>query len=282
MGIQWDPKLCGRADDGADPNVVHYRMVGRIKALDGTWRTIMGDKEIRMETVIQELTDNYLAKAHAYLDDPKDGPAFREAYPTPEAREGWIREKVRVDALQIKKHMLARAQTGAMARAVKSLGIRETYTDTELQKPFVFPKLVPDFDPRDPGDREFMRRQAAGFVDLAYPAPDAASARSAGPESDYPEPIEIHAIPESSHEPAVDTKKDPSPAESARADFLAADPAQQVTILHGLIKQKDYKGKVTGELSKWKAEDRLKFYDHLSAMADKEPSSGKPSPLPFD
>ena len=277
MGIQWDPKLCGRVDDGHDPNVVHYRMVGRIKALDGTWRTIMGDKEIRMETVIQELTDNYREKAEAYVREGTQD--FLRAFPTPEAREGWVREKVRTDALQIKKHMLARAQTGAMARAIKSLGIRETYTEAELSKPFVFPKLVPDFDPRDPGDREFMRRQAAGFTDLAYPV--AEGPRTALPGEEHQEPIEIHAIPEAAHEPVVDTKKDPSPAESARADFMAADPAQQATILQGLVKQKDYKGKVQGDLAKWKDEDRVKFYDHLVAMPDKTQPAGM-QPLPFD
>ena len=63
------------------------------------------------------------------------------------AAAAWVEEKVRQDKLQIKKHMLARAQTGAMSRAIKSIGMRETYTAEELQHPFVFPKLVFEPDP---------------------------------------------------------------------------------------------------------------------------------------
>ncbi len=89
LDVQLVESQCGRRDNGSDPERVEYRMVGRIKALDGTWHTIMGDKEIRMQNVIEELTDSKREKAQKYLDDPKDGPAFRKAYPDPEV---WIRK----------------------------------------------------------------------------------------------------------------------------------------------------------------------------------------------
>lgn len=282
LGIQWDPKQCRRIDDGSDPNLVHYRMVGRIKALDGTWRVIMGDKEIRLETVIQELTDNYCDKAEAYK---RDDPKFRQTFPTEEAVERWVQEKVRQDALQIKKHMLARAQTGAMARAVKSVGIRETYTKDELMRPFIFPKLVPDFDPNNPEDRAFLRAQAAGVTDLLFPAsPAAAPGRAALPDPE-PRPVEFHALPDlsaagASVPAASGSAPMPTPAEQARADFQAADTAQQLKILSDLMARKQFKEKLKSEPKTWTATARLQFYDHLSALPD--PGGPTTAPLPWE
>lgn len=286
MGVRWNIPQCGRTDDGTNPNLVRYRMVGQIKGFDGVWHDIFGEKEISLDTVIEELTDNYREKAVNYANDEKDGPGFRKAFPTQEAVEGWIREKVRVDALQIKKHMLARAQTGAMARACKSRGIRETYTKDELKKPFVFPSLVPELDMNNEGDRDFLRRQAMGATDLLYPTAPASQPRVDAPQTATPiasgnlEVIDIPVSPAESFQPAQPAQTgNPSKAESLRADFLAADPKGQVEVLQDLIKRKGYKGKIEGDLAKWKAQDRMAFFDRLTQMPD-APSAA--SNLPFE
>lgn len=281
MGIHWDPKQCGRIDDGRNPNFVHYRMVGRVKALDGTWRPIMGDKEIRIETVIEELTDNKRDQAQGYLNDPKDGPAFRKAFPTEAAVEGWVQEKVRTEALQMKKHMLARAQTGAMARAIKSIGIRETYTAAELKNPFVFPKLVPEFDQNNPEDRAFLRHQAAGITDLAFPpAREAPASRAALPE--WGESVEIHTMPDAAGEvqgqPEAASATEPTEAEVLRSDFKASTPKVQAEMLKNLMKQKGWTTKIEGEPEVWQAKERAKFFETLLARPD---VGGTTKKLPF-
>lgn len=285
MGVRWNVAQCGRTDDGSNPNLIRYRMVGQIKGFDGVWHDIFGEKEISLDTVVEELTDNYRQKAIDYEKDPKDGPAFKQRFPTTDAVDGWIREKVRQDALQIKKHMLARAQTGAMARACKSRGLRETYTLEELKRPFVFPSLVPELDVNNEGDRDFLRRQAMGATDLLYPTAPA----SAKPDSPRPAVtvstgdlniIDVPAQPDSfttTSEPAQST--DPTPAESLRADFLACDPKGQTEVLQKLMKRKAYTGKIQGELSKWTAQDRTAFFDRLVQLPD---ASGAPSALPFE
>lgn len=288
IGIHWQPGSCGRIDAGHDPNLIHYRMVGKVKALDGTWRPIMGDKEIRLETVIQEMTDNYLDKAALYLNDPKDGPAFRKAIGADERSrvedapvQRWIREKVRVDALQIKKHMLARAQTGAMARAVKSLGIRETYTADELKQPFYIPKLVPELDMTDPEDRDFVRRQAVGALDMTYPpAREERGGRTALPDQATAH-LELHLPPDdvSDVEPAAHAKPDePTEAEVLRSDFRASTPTVQAEMLKNLMKQKGWTTKLAGEPEVWQAEERAKFLETLLARPD---VSGMTKKLPF-
>lgn len=280
MGIQWVPEECGRLDDGKDPDYVLYRMSGLVKALDGTWRKIIGDKEIRMGVIIEELTDNYREKAQKYLDDPKDGPAFRKQFPSDADIEKWVSEKVRVDALQMRKHMLPRAQSGALARATKSIGIRETYTPEELKKPFVFPKLVFTPDPNNPQDRAFLLAQGAGAINQLYraeqPATAAQPSMTALPPGQSPREVAFLPPPDEQQEPksALPTKD-----EALRADFLAADPKGQVEVLHALMKRKAYAGKIQGELGKWTVQDRTAFFDRLLTMADK---ASEPSALPFE
>jgi hypothetical protein len=276
MDVRWVVPQCGRTDDGSDPNLVRYRMVGKVKGLDGTWHDLFGEKEIRLETVVEELTDNYREKAIKYANDPKDGPEFRRAFPDQNAVDGWIREKVRQDALQIKKHMLARAQTGAMARACKSKGIRETYTAEELKHPFVFPKLVPELDPNNPEDRAFLRNQAMGASDALYPATSATTMPAKVTEST--EDLRIIDVPDVAE---VFTPT-PTKEEQIRADFQAADPREQTIALKDLIKRKGYKGKVDGDMEKWSAPNRSAFLNRLLEMPDAQPDANKPAPLPFE
>lgn len=274
LDVQLVESQCGRRDDGRDPERVEYRMVGRIKALDGTWHTIMGDKEIRMQNVIEELTDSKREIAQKYLNDPKDGPAFKRAYPDPEV---WVQEKVRQEALQIRKHLLARAQTGAFARMIKMKGIRETYTAQELQKPFVFPKLVAEFDQNNPEDRAFLRAQAAGAIDqLFLPAQRATEPQpSMQPHHESkPQAFELYEVPQ-----VADALPPPDPYASLRADFQAADPKGQAEVLTGLIKQKGYTGKIAGDMAKWEVTARQKFFDSLLALADVNTSGAA---LPFE
>jgi hypothetical protein len=277
MGIQWVPDECGRMDDGTDPDYVWYRMSGLVKALDGTWRKIIGDKEIRMSVIREELTDSKRKKAEDYLNDPKDGPEFRKAFPDTEA---WVQEQVRQEALQIKKHILSRAQSGALARATKSIGIRETYTPAELQKPFVFPKLVFTPDPSNPQDRAFLLAQGAGAINQLYkpeqPATAAQPSMTALPPGQAPREVAFLPPPD---EPREQRGALPTPEESQRADFLASEPNAQAEILQALMKRKAYAGKIQGELSKWKAQDRTAFFDRLVLMAD---VSGAPAALPFE
>ncbi len=284
IGIQWQPTECGRTDDGKDPDRVVYRMVGLVKALDGTWRKIIGDKEIYMPAIIEELTQNYRDKAEAYLNDPKDGPAFRKNFPTPEAIQGWITEKVRADAIQMRKHMLARAQSGAMARATKNLGIRETYTADELKKPFVFPKLVFTPDPTNPQDRQFLLMQGSGATNLLYPVHPATApqpALIAVPPAEMPQEVAFIVPPDEDVTPATEA---PAKEDQTRADFAGCDVEGQVQVLKELVTRKGYTKTVRGEMKAWKPEERRGFLDMLLTLPDVATKKPEPEPgkLPWE
>ena len=277
MGVQWLACECGRLDDGKDPEYVHYRMVGLIKALDGTWSRIIGDKEIRLSVLGEEMADNYAQKALEYASDPKDGPAFRQLCPTADHVRRWVAEKTRVDLLQIRKHLLSRAQSGAMSRAIKMKGIRETYTAEELRKPFVFPKLVFAADPNNPQDRAFLLGQASGASQQIF------GARMAAPAEEARLTVP-GSVPSRSQDVPIYVEEElqaPTEDEMTKADFDASEPKGQAEMLDALVIRKGYDRKsIRGLPALWSAQDRLSFFARLMAMPDVE--SPKGSALPFD
>jgi len=308
-GIKWAYHAFRRMDSGRDPRFCHYQAVGLIKGMDGQWRPVVADKALHMDTMEQELRDNYRAKAEAYLHDPKEGPDFKKAFPTPRDVEAWIEEKVRKDALQIQKHIVARAQTGAMNRVVeKALSLRKAYKPEELKKGFVFATLMFSPDPDHPMDRQHMLDEASGAkAALWAPAPatevppeimhsgrspeypevdgeiieferkDTAPVGSAKEEAQPVKATEATTKPASSTDPGTR----PSPAEQARADFQAADVEQQLKILNELIQRKQFDTKkVQGNPAKWTALHRLQFYDHLIGLPD--PGGPTTAPLPWE
>ena len=279
MGIQWNPDECRRTDDGRDPDYCSYRMCGKVKALDGTWRVILGDKEIRMSVVLEELTESKKRELEKGMADPEQANRIRAKFANP---QDWVKEEVRKEALQIKKHMLSRCQTGALCRATKSIGIRETYTAAELSKPFVFPKLVFSPDPNNPQDRAFLLQQGSGAVHQLYPAPPIqpfAPTPVAMPElppAEAPREIIFFASPESTLPGGP-----PSKQEVLRAEFKEATPKGQAEMLRDLVTQKNWTGKITGEVINWKAEDRTKFLEALLTLPDRATPAGTDK-LPFE
>lgn len=278
IGIKWIPEQCGRTDDGRNARKVCYRMVGKVRGMDGLEREVMGDKEIDLDVIEEETRDGYRQKAEDYLNDPVEGPKFRAHFPTAADVGAWITEKTRVEVLQMKKHMLARAQSGAIARATKNIGIRETYTAAELAKPFVFPKLVFSPDVNNPHDRQFLLEQATGATHRLY----------GGPVPTIPPPP-ILGIPREdlAHEvPFLDpgsSSEAPSADEVCRADFAASEVIGQVEILEGLMKRKAYdQKKIKGLMAAWSAADRAAFLERLLELPDAPVEKGATRPLPFE
>lgn len=294
--IQWMWRECMRIAPFNNPRYCAYRAVGKMMDLSGRWRVQSADKAIDMDIVEQELRDNYRQKALDYMEgtDPKCRD-FQKAFPTERARANWVEEKVRVDALQIHKHILARAQTGAMNRVIeKLLSLKKSYTKAELEKPFVFAALTFRPDPNHPMDRRYLLDQGSGMADMMYGAPPAEQPQPedlpAGPQviNAYPltgidEEAEIVSPPMSTtappSTPAQESKPGLSNEESLRMDFAALGVKEQVENLQFLIKSKAYKGKITGDMEKWSPEQRMKFYDVLSAIK----TSDRPKDdLPFE
>ena len=272
--VNWVPELSGRTDDGSDPNTVSYRMVGRVKDLNGQWRTILGTKEVNLTAIEQEL---------------------REALP----RRDWVQKiqdhKKRVQAIedavskemiQFRKHRVARAQSGAMTRAIRSaFAIRSNYTKEALSRPFVLAKVVFTPDYSNPEVVRFLLAEATGTLRELYGSAVQATGQlppALPPAMDEPDEPETTAagepIQDAVTEPS-DTKGVPpetdSPApdpDAVRFEEAQGDAKKEQEALTRLVARKGYKtDKLLKPLDQFSKEQRAGFLKHLLTMKDVQP-----------
>lgn len=148
-GVDWDPHLCGRLDDGYDPHYCHYRAVGYVRTFDGSIRTITGAVEI----------------------DARDGSPQIEEIITKATTKGrwdgddWQPRDPKPQILELRKFLLRHAESKAKNRAIRSLGLQTSYTSEELQKPFVVAKPMFTGYSDDPeAKREFRTAIADSYL----------------------------------------------------------------------------------------------------------------------
>lgn len=145
-GVTWDPQLCRRLDDGRHPHYCSWTVVGYVRNLDGSVRTITGSKEMDLR--------EGSAQVEALIERSKDKKADGTDRKDP---TGQIRE--------MRLHIAAHAETKAKLRAIRSLGIQASYTDAELAKPFAVVRLAATGRTEDPIlHREFARMNYAAAV----------------------------------------------------------------------------------------------------------------------
>lgn len=115
-GISWDALQSRRLDDGRHPHYCHFKAVGHIREFDGSRRTIIGEKVMDLRDGSAQV-EEIMAKAK-----------------TPEAGLSQLR--------QTRVHILSHAESKARLRAVRTIGIRASYSAEALKRPFVVAKLA--------------------------------------------------------------------------------------------------------------------------------------------
>lgn len=153
-GVSWDMNQSGRLDDGREPLYCHYRAVGLVRHFDGSTRVISGEVEL----------------------DLRDGSPQVEAM---KARaKGNVDSQIRDTRLFLLRH----AETKAKSRAIADMGIRRSYTASELKKPFAIAKLMWTGRSEDPELRRIFAEKMAdahmASVRGLYGGPPAAPPRS--------------------------------------------------------------------------------------------------------
>lgn len=126
VGVGWDDRRSHRTDNGDNPNFASYKAVGHFRDFDGTWRTIEAEKQM-------DLTEG------------------SERAKTMKAGE----------LSEARKFIAEHAQTKAQLRAIRSLGIRSSYTAAELEKPFVCARLIFTGQSDDPETRRVFAEATA-------------------------------------------------------------------------------------------------------------------------
>ena len=142
-GVDWDPVQSRRLDNGRHPHYCHFRAVGRVRLFDGTWRTVTGEVEI----------------------DMRDGSPQIEAM-RQRAKEGAnIDSQIRDTRLFLLRH----AETKAKLRAIADMGVKRSYTESELSKPFAVARLMWTGRTSDPELRRvFAEKQFDAFHRSAH------------------------------------------------------------------------------------------------------------------
>ncbi|MEW6613998.1 MAG: hypothetical protein AB1401_00780 [Thermodesulfobacteriota bacterium] len=260
-GIVWDYRNSGRTDDGSDPYMCSYKAVGAVKKEDGSWRVVVGEKEINIKVIEDELVEQYTKKAKNLKDN--DGKPYSE-----KRQKEYVDFCVRRDVLQKRKHKLALAQTGAMLRTIRSLlALKSTYKKTELEKPFVVPKISFNFDLSDPVVKHALIEEGVRATGLLFGQDRDATLMgliNGGEVLDVPH----EEVVESDTEKNLEEKSEDAMSHH-KADFLAADKNGQIGVLKAMMKRKGYDaGKLKKSLDEFADEHRVLFYERLEKMDD--------------
>ena len=130
LGVSWDPHASGRLDDRRHPHYCAWRAVGTYKSFDGTELQLVAEKEMDLRAGSPQLvgkTDRQIA--------------------------------------EMRLHLQSHCETKAQLRALRSAGIKTSYTVDELGKPFVAARLYWTGETSDPAlKREFARMNAEAFL----------------------------------------------------------------------------------------------------------------------
>lgn len=188
-GIQFNPK----ETYGQRLDRVTYRAQaqGAMRKADGSSRTETDQKVICLEDEEEKYRIEFADKAAKGITDKKAADSAAEiykgiwidskdrwgnkvkAYVIAESdRERYIERSVNVNMALLKKTWAEKAMTGAKLRVIRALlGIKGTYTKTELQKSFAIPTVIfsPDFS--DPQVRQAMLMQGMNSINNMFGAP---------------------------------------------------------------------------------------------------------------
>ncbi len=125
-GVDWDPELSRRMDNHSHPHYCHWKAVAYVKNFDGSVRTEPGNVEIDLRDGSEEA-----AKA-----SEKELPIQR-------------------------KFIMRNAESKAMNRAIRRLGVQTSYTREQLRsKPFVVCRLMYTGQSDDPEIRKMLAEKA--------------------------------------------------------------------------------------------------------------------------
>lgn len=286
LNVRW---LGGQVLPTSTEECLQYRAIASCKSLDGTWRQVERDYELDLTVRSEEMYVRYEEKARYFFSNKPKAPVDFRAQTKEEAID-WAKEKTRIDMIQIRKHKLSRAQTGAQLRCIRDLAqVKAVYTPQELSKPFVVLKLVFQADPTNPIDRQFLLNQAVGATEALYPpaAQQPVPQLTADPKAPPGDPRAFNPVEPTEGEllaegieptfPPVQEEKTPSPYESAIMDFEACDTQEKINTIVSVMGRKKWEGRLEKPLEEFSDTERLEFFKFLLRI----PEPVKPASQPW-
>lgn len=137
-GVVWDPHLSRRLDNQSNAHYQRYYAFGYYQNFDGSYATIEGEKEIDLRdgsALCKKIINAKVSKALQKL--PANANAERRT-----AAEVAARRTAEEDINEARINITSNCQTKAELRAIRSMGIKTSYTLEELKKPFIVTSIV--------------------------------------------------------------------------------------------------------------------------------------------
>lgn len=175
-GIVWLP-TSRRADDRRIHHLWEYHVDGAITGYDGTPQILPGTAEVDLRDGSAQIGGWTPAKAR-YLKQ-KRARAAKKGDAVPLHVGGWFEEKVQL----YRQHGLRMAETKAKNAAIRTLGLRATYTVEELSRPFVVCRVIYLPDMTDESVKKMVTAHALRGASVLY-MPHAMPAATATQEPD--------------------------------------------------------------------------------------------------
>jgi hypothetical protein len=210
-GITWDANRCRRLDDGSDPYYCMFVAVGHVRNFDGTVREISGTKEMDLREESAQIEALYERAKGTKADgsDRKD--------PTKQIRE-------------MRLHILGHAETKAKLRAIRSVGIKTSYTEDELRKPFSVARMTWTGRTDDPELRRMFAEKTADAMLGSMTALYGGQQAPALPAARRPPPLPSRRFEDDDHgyvdSDGVACNNEPAPAPQPQAQDGGLPPDQ--------------------------------------------------------
>ena len=282
-GVIWHTGETRRVDNCQDKDYVCFQATGGVRKADGTPFFYQANYDLDFEVIEDEIEEGYVSKRANYDRKPQDFSWWHKM--SSESQDAYINKCIRRDLLQKRKHKLKLAESGAMNRVIRALlSLKTTYTQPELEKPFVLARIIikPDFNDKEV--RKQLMTAAIQSMTGIYGGREALPEAVTLPHEEIielPSEEEPIILPEGD-EPEDDTpdgepEGDDDPKSGAEADFRLADDDEQIKILMVLAKQKGYDLKsLSKPLAEFEQKHRLGFRAKLMEMDDDIPDDDIP------
>lgn len=179
LSIIWDPKDTGIVESTEKKS--RAKATGAMRKPNGEWVVVSEEKSIDISVDEDSYRLKYEEDAEkGNFNDVKEWGTSRNGKKYPKAFGAWQSEEqkeiaidraVRKAVLQRRKFKDELAMTGAKERVIRAfIGIKNTYTDAELQKPFAFPRVTVDTGKLldDPSTRRHAIERMTGSANAIF------------------------------------------------------------------------------------------------------------------
>jgi len=175
MGLDSVPEKSGRTDDRSDRDYFEYLVVARVTKPDGTKMEVSATKSIDVRTYVEEMFENMTQQHEAgNLGEWKGTGQKRKLHPFTDAEANkHIDRKCRNREIEMRKHGLQLAETGAKNRLVRQItNLKPWYTEEELSKAFVVARIDRNVEEiaANPQTRAEAIKSGSHAVNMAYPS----------------------------------------------------------------------------------------------------------------